>query len=180
MKRCSWVSEKSQLYIDYHDNEWGIPEHNDRKLFEKLSLEIFQAGLNWVTILKKREGFRAAFDNFDVEKIMAYTPDKVQELLENADIIKNKTKIKAIINNAKIFWIIQKEYGSFSNYIWSFTDNKVIKNTTGKAVSENALSEYIASDLKRRGMLSIGSITIYAYLQAIGVIDDHQPGCFKY
>lgn len=131
MKRCFWVDEKSEIYVKYHDEEWGVPNHNDRDLFELLILEGFQAGLSWITVLKKREAFRKAFDNFDVTKVSEYDEEKINALLENKDIIRSRGKITAAINNAKIFIEIQKEFGSFSNYIWGFTDNKVIKNTTG-------------------------------------------------
>ena len=132
MKRCFWVDEKSEIYVKYHDEEWGVPNHNDRDLFELLILEGFQAGLSWITVLKKREAFRKAFDNFDVKKVSEYDEEKINALLENKDIIRSRGKITAAINNAKIFIEIQKDFGSFSNYIWGFTDNKVIKNTTGE------------------------------------------------
>ena len=178
MKRCSWVNENSKLYIDYHDNEWGEPVYDDRLLFEMLVLEFFQSGLNWLTILKKREGFKKAFDNFDVVKISKYKSEKINELMNNSDIIRNRAKIDAAIENAKIFIQIQKEFGSFSNYIWSFTNNKVVKYSG--IHTQSALSDTISKDLKHRGMKRMGSITIYSYLQAIGVINDHEPDCFKY
>ena len=127
MKRCFWVDEKSEIYVKYHDEEWGVPKYDDRELFELLILESFQAGLAWITVLKKREAFREAFDGFDINKVAAYDADKIQELLSNDKIIRSRGKISAAINNAKIFIEIQKEFGSFSNYIWGFTDNKVIK-----------------------------------------------------
>lgn len=132
MKRCFWVDEKSEIYVKYHDEEWGVPNHNDRDLFELLILEGFQAGLSWITVLKKREAFRKAFDNFDVTKVSEYDEEKINALLENKDIIRSRGKITAAINNAKIFIEIQKEFGSFSNYIWGFTDNKVIKTQQAK------------------------------------------------
>ena len=169
MNRCSWVNMNNELYIKYHDEEWGRKNFNDNHLFEMLLLESFQAGLSWECILNKRENFRAAFDNFNIEKI--------NELLNNKGIIRNKLKIKTAINNAKIFKEIQKEYGSFSNYIWSFTSNKVIYET-GKTKSE--LSDNISKDLNKRGMKFVGTIVIYSYLQAIGIINSHDKNCFLY
>ncbi len=180
MKRCFWVDEKSEIYIKYHDEEWGVPKHDDHELFELLILESFQAGLSWITVLKKRENFRKAFDNFEVQKVANYNEEKIAELLTNTGIIRSKNKILSAINNAKIFMEMQKEFGSFSNYIWSFTDNKVIKNTTGKIITSSPLSDKISKDLKKRGMKYVGTVIIYSYLQAIGVIDDHDKSCFKY
>lgn len=180
MKRCFWVDEKSEIYTKYHDEEWGIPKHDDHELFELLILESFQAGLSWITILKKRENFRKAFDNFDIQKVANYNNKKIAELLSNTGIIRSKNKILSAINNAKIFMQIQKDFGSFANYIWSFTDNKVLKNTTGKIITSSSLSDEISKDLKKRGMKYVGTVIIYSYLQAIGIIDDHDQSCFKY
>lgn len=180
MKRCSWVVESSEIYKDYHDKEWGIPVYDDRLLFEMLVLECFQSGMNWLTILKRRENFRKAFDNFDVEKVSKYDMNKIDELLNDSGIIRNKYKIAYTTNNAKVFIDIQKEFGSFSNYIWSFTGGKVIKNTEGKIYTRTNLSDRVAVDLKKRGMKLLGSITVYAYLQAIGIVDDHEKECFRY
>ena len=180
MKRCFWVDEKSEIYVRYHDEEWGVPNHNDRDLFELLILEGFQAGLSWITVLKKREAFRKAFDNFDVTKVSEYDEEKINALLENKDIIRSRGKITAAINNAKIFIEIQKEFGSFSNYIWGFTDNKVIKNTTGEIPVKTELSDMVSKDLKKRGMKYTGSVIIYSYLQAVGVVNDHDINCYKY
>lgn len=180
MKRCFWVDEKSEIYTKYHDEEWGIPKHDDHELFELLILESFQAGLSWITILKKRENFRKAFDNFDIQKVANYNNEKIAELLSNIGIIRSKNKILSAINNAKIFMQIQKDFGSFANYIWSFTDNKVLKNTTGKIITSSSLSDEISKDLKKRGMKYVGTVIIYSYLQAIGIIDDHDQNCFKY
>ncbi|MEI3268162.1 MAG: DNA-3-methyladenine glycosylase I [Candidatus Gastranaerophilaceae bacterium] len=180
MKSCFWVDEKSEIYVKYHDEEWGVPNHNDRDLFELLILEGFQAGLSWITVLKKREAFRKAFDNFDVKKVSEYDEEKINALLENKDIIRSRGKITAAINNAKIFIEIQKEFGSFSNYIWGFTDNKVIKNTTGEIPVKTELSDMVSKDLKKRGMKYTGSVIIYSYLQAIGIVDDHDINCYKY
>lgn len=180
MKSCFWVDEKSEIYVKYHDEEWGVPNHNDRDLFELLILEGFQAGLSWITVLKKREAFRKAFDNFDVKKVSEYDEEKINALLENKDIIRSRGKITAAINNAKIFIEIQKEFGSFSNYIWGFTDNKVIKNTTGEIPVKTELSDMVSKDLKKRGMKYTGSVIIYSYLQAVGVVNDHDINCYKY
>ena len=179
-KRCGWVDEKSDIYIKYHDEEWGKPKYNDKELFELLILEGFQAGLSWLTVLKKREAFRVAFDNFDVKKVAKYGEKEIKKLLENADIIRSKSKILAAINNAQIFIEIQKEFGSFADYIWSFTNNKVIKNTTDKIPVTSPLSDKISKDLKKRGMKYTGSIIIYSYLQAVGIVDDHETTCFCY
>ncbi len=180
MKRCLWVDEKSDVYKKYHDEEWGVPKYDDRELFELLILESFQAGLAWITVLKKREAFREAFDNFDFKKVAKYQQDKVEELLQNVGIIRSRNKILAAINNAKVFMNIQKEYGSFSKYIWGFTKNKVVKNKTDKIPVKTELSDKISQDLKKRGMKYVGSVIIYSYLQAIGVVDDHEISCFKY
>ncbi len=180
MKRCFWVDEKSEIYTKYHDEEWGVPKYDDRDLFELLILEGFQAGLAWITVLKKREAFRKAFDNFDVKKVSEYDKTRVDELLMNDRIIRSRSKIEAAINNAKIFMQIQKEFGSFSNYIWGFTDNKVIKNMTDEFPVKTELSDRISKDLKKRGMKYTGSVIIYSYLQAIGVVNDHERGCFRY
>ena len=177
MNRCSWVNLNNQKYIDYHDKEWGRPSHSDNHLFEMLLLESFQAGLSWECILNKRESFRCAFDNFDYRKIANYDDDKINELLNNKNIIRNKLKIKATINNAKIFMKIQKEYLSFSNYIWSFTDGKVINNKGDKVITSSSLSDLISNDLKKRGMKFVGTTIIYSYLQAIGIINDHDDIC---
>lgn len=180
--RCSWVDTNNSLYIKYHDEEWGIPSYDDRHLFELLSLEGSQAGLSWITILKKRDGYKKAFDNFDIKKIIQYDDIKVEELLCNDNIIKNKLKIKSIINNAHVFISIQKEFGSFSKYIWRFTNNKQIiskKSSFKMLPTSSELSREICKDLKKRGMKFIGPIIIYSYLQAIGIIDDHEISCFR-
>lgn len=180
MKRCSWVDENSQIYKDYHDNEWGVPKYDDRELFELLILEGFQAGLSWLTVLKKREDFRKAFDNFDVQKVTKYDENKVAELLQNEKIIRSRGKINAAILNAKIFIEIQKEFGSFSKYIWKFTDGKIIKNKDDKFEVSTPLSDTVSKDLKKRGMKYVGTVIIYSYLQSIGIIDDHETTCFRY
>lgn len=180
MKRCKWVDEKSDIYKEYHDNIWGKPVYDDEKLYEMFLLETFQAGLSWITILKKREFFKEAFDNFDVKKIAKYKEDKITELLNNPKIIRSTRKIKAAIKNAQIFIEIQKEFGSFSKYIWSFSNNQIIKNIDDKLKTTSDLSDKVSADLKQRGMSFVGSITIYSYLQAIGIINDHELDCFCY
>ena len=177
MQRCKWCNLDNPLYVKYHDEEWGEPTYDDKKLFELLILESFQAGLSWECILNKRENFRHAYDSFDIDKIVCYDETKINELKENKGIIRNKLKIKASINNAKIFKKIEKEYGSFSKYIWSFTNNKIIYEI-GKTSSE--LSDKISKDLKKRGMTFVGTTIIYAYLQAIGIVNSHDENCFKY
>ena len=179
-KRCFWVDEKSEIYVKYHDEEWGVPKYDDRYLFEFLVLESFQAGLSWITVLKKREAFKKAFDNFDVNKVAKYDEKKVEELLKNERIIRSRGKINAAINNAKIFIDIQKEYGSFSKYIWGFTDNEIIKRTSKELPVSTPLSDKISKDLKKRGMKYVGTVIIYSYLQAIGVVNDHDKDCFCY
>lgn len=181
-KRCFWVSD-DPLYIEYHDTEWGVPVYDDDKLFEFLILETFQAGLSWITVLKKRENFRAAFDNFDYKRIANYTEEKFEELLQNAGIIRNKLKIKATISNAQAFMKVQAEFGSFSKYIWKFVDGKPIKNAFEKreevpAITE--LSDQISKDLKKRGFKFVGSTVIYAHMQATGMVNDHTTDCFRY
>lgn len=180
MKRCTWVNLNNPNYIKYHDEEWGVESHDDAYLFEMLLLESFQAGLSWECILNKREYFSACFDNFDYKKIALYDEEKCEELMSNKNIIRNRLKIKATINNAKIFMDIQKEFTSFDKYIWSFNDFKVLKNTDDEFVTTNYLSYMISKDLKKRGMKFVGSTIIYSYLQAIGMIDDHEKNCFKY
>ncbi len=178
-KRCSWVDEKSDIYIKYHDEEWGVPKYDDRELFELLVLESFQAGLSWITVLKKREAFRLAFDNFDYNLVSKYDEDKIEELLANPKIIRSRGKIKAAIENAKIFIDVKTEFGSFSNYIWGFTDRKVVEHAGGDIPVSTPLSDKISKDLKKRGMKYVGTVIIYSYLQAIGVVNDHEAGCFR-
>ena len=177
IKRCFWANPENENYIKYHDKEWGKPVYDDHKLLEMLILESFQAGLSWECILNKRENFRKAFDNFELEKICNYTEKKIEELRQDEGIIRNRLKIKASIKNSKIFKEIQKEYGSFSDYIWHFTNNEVIYEI-GKTNSK--LSDTISKDLKKRGMSFVGTTIIYSYLQAVGVIYSHEKGCFLY
>lgn len=177
MNRCSWVNEKNEEYIKYHDEEWGVPSYEDSYLFEMLLLESFQAGLSWECVLNKRKSFREAFDNFDYKKIANYKEDKIEELLGNEKIIRNKLKINASINNAKVFMEIQKEYGTFSKYIWHFSNNKIIKNEDNVVRANSPLSDEISKDLQKRGMKFVGSTIIYSYLQAIGIVNDHELNC---
>ena len=178
--RCKWVNEKNEIYIKYHDEEWGVPSYDDKYLFEMLLLESFQAGLSWECILNKRENFRGAFDNFDYTKISNYDENKIEELKNNAGIVRNGRKIIAAINNAKIFIQIQKEFGSFSKYIWGFTNGEVIKNIDDNFVTTSSLSDAVSKDLSKRGMKFVGSTIIYSYLQAIGIINDHELNCDWY
>lgn len=180
LTRCKWVNLDNSKYVEYHDNEWGVASYDDRYLFEMLVLESFQAGLSWECILNKREYFKECFDDFNYEKVARYNDNKINELINNDKIIRNKLKINATINNAKIFIDIREKFGSFSNYIWSFTDGKIIKNVDGIFYTHNELSDKISLDLKKRGMKFVGSVIIYSYLQAIGIIDDHEIDCFKY
>ena len=175
--RCKWCNLKNELYVKYHDEEWCKPNFDDQYLFEMLILESFQAGLSWECVLNKREDFRKAFDDFDIDKIIKYDDEKIAELLSNEKIIRNKLKIKASINNAKIFKDIQKEYGSFHQYLKTFTKDKIVYEI-GKTTSE--LSDNLSKDLQKRGMKFVGSTIIYSYLQAIGVIYSHDEGCFLY
>jgi DNA-3-methyladenine glycosylase I len=174
--RCTWAGS-DETYIRYHDEEWGVPTHDDRQLFEMLILESFQAGLSWITILKKRENFKKAFDDFDVRKVAEYDDEKVEELRLNEGIIRHRGKITSAINNAQIFIEIQDEFGSFDEYIWGFTNGEIIK---AEFLTESDLSKHISKDLKKRGMKFVGPTIIYSYLESIGVIDNHQEDCFKY
>ena len=180
MKRCRWVNGDNELYIKYHDEEWAVPSYDDNYLFEMLLLESFQAGLSWECVLNKRESFRKAFDNFDYKKIANYKEEKIKKLLSSKEIIRNRLKINAAINNAKIFMDIQKEYKTFSNYIWGFTNNKTIVNKDDNFKTTSNLSDTISKDLKKRGMKFVGSTIIYSYLQAIGIINDHELECSFY
>lgn len=182
MNRCEWAGT-DPLYIKYHDEEWGVPVFDEQKLFEFLILETFQAGLSWITILKKRENFRAAMDNFDYKKIANYTEDKEQELLGNAGIIRNKLKIKATISNAKAFIEVQKEFGSFRDYIWGFVDGKPMQNnfkSMADIPAKTELSDRLSKDLKKRGFKFVGSTVVYAHMQATGMVNDHVVSCFRH
>ncbi len=180
--RCFWVSD-DPLYIEYHDKEWGVPVYDDDRLFEFLILETFQAGLSWITVLKKRENFRKAFDHFDYKKIAKYPESKYESLLQDAGIIRNKLKIRATISNAQAFMKVQEEFGSFSKYIWAFTNGKPIVNAFRKREEVPAtteLSDIISKDLKKRGFKFVGSTVIYAFMQAIGMVNDHTINCFRH
>ncbi len=181
-QRCSWCRGDA-LYEKYHDTEWGVPLKEDNKLFEFLILETFQAGLSWITILRKRENFRVALDNFDYQKIANYDENKIASLLQNEGIIRNKLKIQATVTNAQAFMKIQKEFNSFSAYIWGFVNHKRIKNKVKlykEAPTNTALSDTISKDLKKRGFKFVGSTVMYAHLQATGMINDHELNCFRY
>lgn len=175
--RCKWCNIKNSRYVEYHDNEWGKPNFNDQYLYEMLILEAFQAGLSWECVLNKREHFRKAYDDFDLEKVIVYDEVKIQKLLANKDIIRNKGKILASITNSKIFKAIVDEFGSFHGYLQSFIPDSIIYETDK---TTNQLSDTISQDLQRRGMKFVGSITIYSYLQAIGLIYSHEKECFLY
>ncbi len=181
-KRCSWCGE-DPLYVKYHDTEWGTPVYDDDKLFEFLILETFQAGLSWITVLRKRENFRKAFDQFNYQKIAKYDDKKYMELLQNAGIIRNKLKIKATISNAISFMEIQKEFGSFSKYIWGFVNHKPLVNhykNLNEIPATTELSDKLSKDLKKRGFKFVGSTVIYAHMQATGMVNDHIVDCFRH
>lgn len=173
--RCRWANPKNPLYIRYHDEEWGVPVHDDHRLFEMLILESFQAGLSWECILNKREAFRRAFDDFDLEKVCGYGQEKLTALEQDTGIVRNRLKIRAAVNNARIFRAVQREWGSFDRYLWHWTEGKTIYET-GEVSSE--LSDAVSQDLKRRGMKFVGTVIIYSYLQAVGVINSHEETCF--
>ena len=180
-KRCFWVPLNNPLYVSYHDDEWGVPIHDDHTLFEMLILEGMQAGLSWITILRKREGYRKAFDNFDIEKILKYDESKVEELMNNSEIIRNRLKINAVIKNAQAFLDVQKEHGSFDAFIWSYADNtpiRLIRTGENDVPVRCELSDRISKDLSKRGFKFIGSTIICAYMHAIGLIDGHTDDCF--
>lgn len=177
MKRCKWVNLNNEKYIKYHDEEWSKPSYDDNYLFKYLLLESFQAGLSWECILNKEEAFKEAFDNYDYIKISKYDDKKIEELMNNEKIIRNKRKITSTIKNAKVFIEIRNEYKTFSNYIWRFTNNEVIINKDDNFKTTSTLSDEISKDLKQRGMSFVGSTIIYSYLQAIGIINDHELNC---
>ena len=180
--RCAWVS-KDKIYEDYHDKEWGTPVHDDRKLFEAVVLDACQAGLSWLTVLKKRENFRMAFDNFDAKKIAKYDDKKIEQLLQDTGIIRNKLKINAAVTNAKAFLLIQKEFGSFDKYIWQFTSQKTIQNnrkSLKEVPSSSKESDAMSKDLQKRGFKFVGTTICYAFMQAVGIVNDHTLDCWKY
>lgn len=180
--RCDWCVG-DPLYESYHDKEWGVPVYDDDKLFEFLTLETFQAGLSWITVLRKRENFRKAFNNFDYKKIATYSEEKIQSLLEDVGIIRNKLKVRATVSNAIAFISIQEEFGSFSKYIWGFVNGKPIRNifnSLNELPANTELSDAISKDLKKRGFKFVGSTVVYAHMQATGMVNDHIKGCFRY
>lgn len=176
-RRCFWANPRNERYSRYHDEEWGRPVHDDSKLFEMLLLECFQAGLSWECVLNKREGFRQAFAGFNLEKVCAFTAEDVERLMQDAAIIRHRRKVEAAIQNARAFRRIQQEFGSFDQYLWQWTSNQIIYEY-GQTTSP--VSDILAKDLKKRKMKFVGSTTIYSYLQAVGVIQSHEPGCFLY
>jgi DNA-3-methyladenine glycosylase I len=180
--RCPWTGS-DPLLIKYHDQEWGVPLHDDRKLFEFLILEGFQAGLSWLTILKKRENFRKAFDGFDFNKVAGYDTEKIEALMTDRGIIRNRLKIQGAVTNARAFIELRKEFGTFDTYIWNFTDGKTIHNgfkTMKEVPAKTPLSERISKDLKGRGFKFVGPTIVYAHMQATGMVNDHMKGCFRY
>jgi DNA-3-methyladenine glycosylase I len=180
--RCQWCGD-DPLYVKYHDEEWGVPLHDDGKLFEFLVLEGAQAGLSWITILRKRENYRKAFDNFDPEKIAAYNDKKINELLNNSGIVRNKLKINSAVENAKVFCKVQKEFGTFDKYIWRFVNNKPINNrwkSVGEIPATSKESEIMSKDLRKLGFKFVGSTICYAFMQTIGMVNDHIIDCFRY
>jgi len=180
--RCKW-SEKDPLYIQYHDTEWGVPLHDEQQLFEFLMLETFQAGLSWITILRKRESFRKAFDNFDYKKIAQYKERKIQALLQDKGIIRNKLKVRAAVSNAQAFLKVQKEFGSFDNYVWAFVNGKPTQNkwrSVKELPGKTELSDQLSKELKKRGFKFVGSTIVYAYMQATGMVNDHTVNCFRH
>jgi DNA-3-methyladenine glycosylase I len=180
--RCSWLDTSKPDYVKYHDEEWGVPVHDDQTMFEFLILESAQAGLSWYTILKRREGYKKAFANFDVNVVANFSDDKVEELMLDSSIIRNRLKIKAAISNAKFFIEIQKEFGSFCQYIWGYVDNKTIENNINSLEDSpvtSPISDAISKDLKKRGFKFFGTTICYAYLQACGLINDHGENCFR-
>lgn len=180
--RCGWCMGNS-LYEAYHDKEWGVPVKDDATIFEFLMLETFQAGLSWITILKKRENFRKAFDNFDYKKIALYDQTKIDSLLQDKGIVRNKLKVHATVTNAQEFIKIQKQHGSFSNYIWEFVAHKTIKNAVNNykdAPANTSVSDRLSKDLKKKGFKFVGSTVVYAHMQATGMVNDHEINCFRY
>lgn len=173
--RCAWANPRNPAYVAYHDEEWGVPTHDDRTLLEMLILECFQAGLSWECVLNKREAFRAAFDGFDLEAVCAYDQKKIDALLANKDIVRNRLKVQAAVGNARVFREVQAEYGSFDRYLWGWTEGKVAYET---GHTSSPLSDAVSKDLKKRGMKFVGTTVVYSYLQAVGVIYSHDEGCF--
>ena len=181
-KRCKWCGD-DPLYLDYHDKEWGVPVHDDRQHFEMIILDGAQAGLSWITILKRRDSYREAFDNFDSEKVARYPDKKIEKLLQNSGIIRNRLKVNSAVENAKSFLRIQEEFGSFDDYIWQFTGHKTIQNkwkNMNELPPKTKESDSMSKDLKKRGFSFVGSTICYAYMQAAGMVNDHVMDCFRY
>ena len=181
-KRCGWAAPE-QIYLDYHDHEWGVPVFDDRALFEFLILEGAQAGLSWITVLKKRDAYRRAFHDFDAEKIARFTANKVEKLLQNPDIIRNRLKIEAAITNACAFMTVKEQYGSFSSYIWQFVDGRPVQNnwkTDRQVPASTTTSQTMSRDLKQRGFRFVGPTICYAYMQAVGMVNDHITSCYRH
>ena len=179
--RCAWAQgTNDELYIDYHDSQWGVPCHDEYTLIEMLILESFHAGLSWLLILKKRENFRLAFDDYDLKKIAGYGEDKFIELMNDASIVRNRLKIAATITNAAKILDIKKEFGSFEKYIWGFTNGNIVHNMDDKFRDRTELSDKVSKDMKKRGMKFLGTVTVYSYLQAVGIVNDHEIFCFRY
>ena len=181
--RCAWVPTDDPLYITYHDEEWGVPEYDDRRLFEMLLLEGAQAGLSWITILRKRENYRRAFDGFDAEKIARYKPKKIAGLLDDSGIVRNRLKVNTAVTNAQLFLDVQNEYGSFSDYLWQFVDGEPIINawqSMSDVPSSTPESDAMSKGLKKRGFKFVGSTICYAYMQSLGMVNDHTTDCFRY
>ncbi|MBN2435376.1 MAG: DNA-3-methyladenine glycosylase I [Spirochaetes bacterium] len=183
MSRCDWVNMKNPLYIEYHDEEWGVPVYDDRKLFEMLILEGVQAGLTWETVLNRRETYREAYDNFEPSIVANYSEKKMENLLSNSSLIRNRRKISASVKNASVFLDIQLQYGSFSDYLWDYVSGKPIQNgfsNIGEVPASTTLSEKLSVDLKKRGMSFVGPVIIYSFMQAVGLVNDHITNCFRY
>lgn len=181
--RCEWVRNQPDIYLRYHDEQWGVPVHDDRLLFQKLILDGAQAGLSWLTILKKRDNYIKAFDNFDIEKIASYKDDKIEELMSDSGIVRNRLKIHSTVNNARVFLEIKRDFGTFDSFLWGFTDGETIHGNyrhISEVPAKNELSDQISKELKSRDMNFVGSTIIYAYLQAIGILNDHTTDCFRY
>ena len=181
-KRCEWCGTEP-IYVDYHDNEWGVPVHDERLLFEMIVLDGAQAGLSWITVLKKRDSYRQAFDNFDASKMADYDDNKIEELLKNPGIIRNRLKVKSAVKNAKVFLKIQDECGSFDKYIWQFVNHRPIQNkwkSMGEIPAKTAESDAMSKDLKKRGFSFVGSTICYAFMQAAGMVNDHAVYCYRY
>lgn len=182
LNRCSWCGS-DPLYVIYHDEEWGVPVHDDRKLFEMLNLEGAQAGLSWITILRKRENYLRLFDNFDAQIIVKYSDKKIEKILQDSGIVRNKLKVNSVVTNANAFLQVQKEFGSFDKYIWQFVDGKPIVNnfkSLKEVPTKTEISDIMSKDLKKRGFKFIGSTICYAFMQAVGMVNDHTIDCFRY